>query len=160
MGSDIHLVVMCRDIATWVTWNSLRGWRLFHAWLSLGILNMGSTKMDPYLASFRTALKCPTTFKSGVFTVWWCLMFAVESHIVGNPQHAAGHNSRPAKPPVPFFSGKLKSIWDAFLSTHHLTCVWITQGLDGLLGVAGTITDDYEMDHSRKFPMFSTSTSK
>ena len=31
--------------------------------------------------------------------------------------------------------------------------------LDGLLGVAGILTSD-EMDHSRKFPTFSTSKSK
>ena len=42
-------------------------------------------------------------------------------------------------------------------STHVFNLlVRFTQGMDGLLGVAGIITSD-EMDHSRKFPTFSTS---
>ena len=34
---------------------------------------------------------------------------------------------------------------------------WIFLGMDGLLGVAGMIITSDEMDHSRKFPAFSTS---
>ena len=34
---------------------------------------------------------------------------------------------------------------------------WEWMGMDGLLGVAGMIIDSDEMDHSRKFPTFSTS---